>query len=483
MYPSFAQELEKIAKTISTLLPHQQRVVDRLKDPSLTGLVVAHGLGRGKTLSSIAAQEELGVDSDIVVPAALQANYLKEVGKHTKGTKLRRNLVSQQRVARGTQDLNNPLLIVDEAHKARETGSKLKGELKRNRSKKRMLLTASPYYNHPADLSALVNIAANNRVFPETRGEFNKEYIQKRRIKPGIIGQLRGVRAGIQETINPRAIPRLKRLYDKYVDYEPGSSDEFPDVQEETVEVEMTPRQLRLYDALLNKAPAWVRYKVRNNLPANKQEISMLNAFLSAARQVSNTTESYDKKNAPDSPKLDLAVNRLEQLLNENPRSKGVVYSNFLDSGLTPYARKLDERGINYGLFTGSQKPAERDQMIKDYNDNKLRALLLSSAGSEGLDLKGTRLMQVLDPHWNNEKLKQVKGRGIRFRSHAHLPEEERNVKIENYLAIRPKSGILEKLRVKNPGKAADNYLRSMAEDKEKLVDQFKAVLKSRNHF
>jgi superfamily II DNA/RNA helicase len=114
---------------------------------------------------------------------------------------------------------------------------------------------------------------------------------------------------------------------------------------------------------------------------------------------------------------------------------------------------------------------------VRDYNEDKLKALLVSSAGGEGLDLKGTRLVQMLDPHWNNEKLRQVEGRAIRYKSHDHLPEEERNVTINNYLATRPRKGILESLHISDPGLGADQYLTRRSGEKDKLIDQFKGLL------
>ncbi len=120
---------------------------------------------------------------------------------------------------------------------------------------------------------------------------------------------------------------------------------------------------------------------------------------------------------------------------------------------------------------------AKRDELIRQYNDNKIRALLVSSAGGEGLDLKGTRMIQVLDPHWNDEKIKQVEGRGIRYKSHAHLPEDQRNVLVQRYVATRPRMGVLEKLRLKDPGGAVDAYLMQRAAEKEALIDQFRGLL------
>lgn len=54
---AFLDELEKLAAVSTPLLPHQQRAVDRLQREDQPGLVAIHGLGSGKTLTSIAAQE------------------------------------------------------------------------------------------------------------------------------------------------------------------------------------------------------------------------------------------------------------------------------------------------------------------------------------------------------------------------------------------------------------------------------------------
>lgn len=116
--------------------------------------------------------------------------------------------------------------------------------------------------------------------------------------------------------------------------------------------------------------------------------------------------------------------------------------------------------------------------MVRDYNDDKLKALLLSSAGGEGLDLKGTRLIQLLEPHWNQEKLKQVIGRGIRYKSHAALPEDERNVRVQRYLATRAPSGLLERVGLKKPGYGVDQYLDEMGARKERLNQQVREMLR-----
>jgi hypothetical protein len=48
--------------------------------------------------------------------------------------------------------------------------------------------------------------------------------------------------------------------------------------------------------------------------------------------------------------------------------------------------------------------------------------------------------VQVAEPHWNDAKIDQVIGRAIRYKSHAHLPENQRRVRVMRYYSTLPKS-------------------------------------------
>lgn len=475
--PGFSDELEKVAVIKTELQPHQQRVVDRIQKPDQPGLVVAHGLGSGKTLTSIAAQEALNMPADVVVPASLQGNYKKEIKKHVTGKTPKRLVQSMQNLAVKNKPPQSKMMIVDEAHRARETGTKTHQVLARNAAEKRLLLTGSPFYNHPADIAPLINMAAGDRILPSNPQEFEKRYVKMTKVGPGLMGRLRGVRSGVVPNLNDRREGELREHFGKWVDYHPSSQENFPEVRRENVEVPMTPEQMGVYETVMNRAPAWVAYKIRKGLPPNKAEAQQLNAFLTGVRQISNSTAPFQTDEEPHDPKIQKAFENLQRQLGENPRAKAVVYSNYLQAGLDPYKRRLQEAKIPYGEFTGQMGKEERDELVRQYNANKLRALLISSAGGEGLDLKGTRLMQILDPHWNDEKIKQVEGRGIRYRSHDDLPPEERNVLVQRYLATRPRTGLMEKARIRKPGGSVDQYLAARAAEKERLIQQFRELL------
>jgi SNF2 family DNA or RNA helicase len=456
------------------LKDYQQRTVRRISSPAQSGLVVAHGTGTGKTRQAIESYRSLGLPTTAVVPAALKANYIKELQKWTGGVPDNVNILSQQAVARnglGKFDPKNGLLVVDEGHRAREGSGKLIQALQQSQAKKRLLLTATPIFNHPKDIASLVNLAAGKPLLPQDQTEFENKFIRQRKVNPNIFQRVfMGVKPGLRpELTNQKELGKILR---KYVDYYGGSTEGFPSVKEEVVNVPMGAGQTDIYNSIMGRAPAWVRWKVKMGLPPGRGELASLRAFLGGARQVSNTSQGFVKDDRQaESAKLQKAFQYLRGQLNQNPNYKGVVYSNYLNSGLDPYKKMLKDYGVPYGEFSGALPAQARNQMVKDYNANKLRALLISSAGAEGLDLKGTRLVQILEPHFNEEKEKQIIGRASRYLSHAGLPPEEQNVLVQRYLA-QPRAGLFNRLFGRDTVLGTDEYIREMAKQKSLLNNE-----------
>ena len=166
-----------------------------------------------------------------------------------------------------------------------------------------------------------------------------------------------------------------------------------------------------------------------------------------------------------------------QQVLKKNPNHKGIVYSNYLASGIDPVAAEFKKRNIPYEKFTGELNDVKKREVVDKYNHNQTKALLLSGAGSEGLDLKGTRSIQVMEPHWHINRTEQLIGRGIRYGSHSALPENERNVRVIKYHSIYPESKVA-KFFHRKPYTSADQYLEHLGGDKQKLLNQFLDVFK-----
>jgi len=461
---------------------YQQRVVDALLDPSKKGVIAMHGTGTGKSRTSAEARKALqGMPATFVVPAALQANILKELDKWDVDPSSYK-VVSQQAVARkglGDYDPKGGLLVIDESQKAKNVGSALTSELKKSQASKRLLLSATPWANSPEELAAQVNLAAGKDLLPTGQTAFRNQFLTKKVRRPTFKEMLKGVPP--VEVTAFKNQGKLRPILQKYVDYyqNPDDTPDFPRLREEEIPVEMGSRQSDIYKTIMDQSPAWVQRKVQKNLPPSKRELEKLRAFLGGARQVSNTTQPFTNPGDPvEAPKVEKAVEELKKMLVDNPRGKAVVYSNYIDSGLKPYKTLLDEAGIPYGEFTGEINEKVRDELVKQYNEDKLKALLISSAGAEGLDLKGTRLIQLLEPHFNISKEKQIIGRGRRYKSHAHLPEDERDVLVQRFFS-RPQAGIIGKLSGKS-GRGTDEYIRNLAREKADIGAELEKLIRER---
>jgi hypothetical protein len=188
-----------------------------------------------------------------------------------------------------------------------------------------------------------------------------------------------------------------------------------------------------------------------------------------------------------------------------------LVYSQYIDSGLIPVALALEELGFTrygqdvkplcknrptevvdvrtmkpptdkknfiparYSIITGDPRLSpNNDFEVKgstgeDNKDgNKVKVVLISKAGSEGIDLKFIRQVHILEPWYNMNRIEQIIGRAVRNFSHKDLPFEQRNVEIFMYGTILDK----------NIEEAADLYVYRVAEYKAVQIGKVTRLLK-----
>jgi SNF2 family DNA or RNA helicase len=457
-----AEVLAKIAAI--EYQPHQVAAADALHGQH--GVVVYHGLGAGKTLSSILAADRYG-GANVVVPAALQENYKKELRKAK--PKNHFNIQSYEGFAKHPpRDVGEKMLVVDEAHRLRNPGVMSDAITSAAaRAKKVMLLTGTPVQNKPHELASLVNIAAGKKVLP-TGKDFDERYLGAKTEYPGLINSLLHYDPKISPAIANRG-ELEKAVRGRVSFYEPGAAAKrqagYPTVTHHEIPVVMSPRQAHFHEMLYAKLNPSLRHHIEHSLPADKKDIMEMDSFLSAGRQISNTTEAFDKNFTPEHASK---INEIARRISRGGQS--IAYSNYIASGIKPLSRRLAELGVPHRAFTGEETPTERKAAVNDYNSGKIKAILLSSAGGEGLDLKGTRAVHITDPHWHIEKINQVVGRGARFGSHSHLPERDRNVTVYHYISKMPTPWFGKSK------KTADEYLSEMSNNKKTVNDMFLGV-------
>lgn len=456
------------------LKPHQERVHRRLE--KAPGVLVYHGLGSGKTITSITAGAHLGLNSEVAVPASLRNNYRKEIDKVQPRSGF--NVNSYEGFSKHP-DASGKLLIADEGQRLRDPASHRSVALQAasHLANKRLILSGTPIQNSPEELAPIMNTVAGKHILPV--GEtFKQRFVQEKEVDPGFFAKLRGVKPGVEHAIKNEN--ELAKTVRGLVDYHPSSKDGFPAKHVSHVDVEMDPRQKKVYETVTGRIPKSIFHKMERNLPPSKAESKQLNSFFTAARIVSNTPAPYQhgmshEEGFARSPKLQRVFGDIHSSIKANPNHKSLVYSNYLEGGVMPLATALHKSGIPYGMFTGGMSDKARKQIVDDYNSGKSKVLLISGAGAEGLDLKGTRMVHVMEPHWNEARINQVIGRAIRYGSHSHLPEDQRHVHVRTYHSVLPEKGIFKKKRPTS----ADQYLKNLAARKQSLIDQFHKVLQT----
>jgi len=128
-----------------------------------------------------------------------------------------------------------------------------------------------------------------------------------------------------------------------------------------------------------------------------------------------------------------------------------------------------------YIMITGNKLLSpnnNKDINVITSSNNKdgsiIKVILISRAGSEGIDLKNIRQVHILDPWYNMNRNEQIIGRAIRNYSHIQLPFIKRNVEVFLYATI-----------LKNTeDEAADLYTYRMAESKAIKIGMVSRVLK-----
>lgn len=435
--------------------------VERYRKSS-RGLLVVQPTGSGKTRLALKATRE-DPKNTVVGTASLTKNFTNEELKVFK-KETPRKVTTYSSVARGKELAGGDNLILDESHYIRNPHTSTAKNLSTERAKykKALLLTATPIVNEPFDLASQVNLVAGNNIMPNVKKDFYQRYYRDKKVKPSLWGRMLGVKPGAVRELKTRS--GVKQDIGHLVNI--ASKEDFakymPKTKHETVKVPMAPEQHRMYKYVEGKLPFHVRYKIKKGLPPSKAESRRLNSYMSGLRQTSNTTAGFVGEGVkPVSTKMTKIVEDIQKELDR--KGKVITYSNFLGSGTSRIKARLDAKGINYSEIHGSLNKKERTKQVKKYTDpNKTNVFVFSGAGSEGINLPKTTMVQITEPHWNNARVYQAASRGIR-----RGDDPNRTITVKHYLSTIPKSR-LNRLGFGKPKKSSDQYLYELSKQKKK---------------
>ena len=457
-----------------TLQPHQKKVKKKIEKENKQ--LLYHGLGSGKTLSALASRTG---KTTVVTPASLRTN-IDDTLKKFKLPKTGIKVYSYEGASKAKP--KGDTLIVDEAHRL-GTSRSIRSQAIRDIApgyKRVILLTGSPVKNKPHEIAPLADVLGiGHDKIPLDEKSFNKKYIKKTPDVIGIFDRIMGRKPGYILSIKNK--DALKKAFSGKVDYFQPSQKDYPSTLSKTHKIQMSKDQEEKYDTMVHRADQNVIYKINTDRPMTAEEKTLANSFLSSARMLSNTGAPFGgEKSTPKTKAI------IKNVLKDKTH-KNVVYSSFLDGGINIISEGLRKGKVKHNLFHGGMSDKQKKTAVDEYNSGKVKTLLISGAGAEGIDLKGTRGMHIMEPHWNEARIDQVIGRGVRFKSHAHLPKKDQNVTVHRYLSTlssqnkeKDKRGWFKKLFNIAPPKGrigADQYMTNMAADKQKLNDEFLRIL------
>lgn len=124
--------------------------------------------------------------------------------------------------------------------------------------------------------------------------------------------------------------------------------------------------------------------------------------------------------------------------------------------------------GFRYIEYHGAINREIREQNKKIFNNKEnvfgrvVKIIMLSPAGAEGITLRNTRQVHILEPFWNEARIEQIMGRAVRLCVHKDLSMNERHVDIFRYKMIR---------KSKKP--TADEKMESISRKKNNLLNSF----------
>lgn len=131
-------------------------------------------------------------------------------------------------------------------------------------------------------------------------------------------------------------------------------------------------------------------------------------------------------------------LNDIDNIMN-NKKTKGGKQKKKVDK--IADSSKSHTGKLKYAILLAEDTLEVRREIIDTFNSVEnahgelIDIILISKSSAQGTDFKRIREIHIGEPYWNMGLILQIKFRGIRYLSHADLPENERNVQSYLYLA------------------------------------------------
>ena len=387
------------------------------------GACLADDMGLGKTLQTLALllHRANGGPAMVVAPTSVASNWISEAQRFAPSLNVyayggaidaRSELLAGlqpgdvivctygllQRDLAALSTVNWHTLIIDEAQAIKNAGTARTRAVKSLNSDFRLATTGTPIENNLMDLHSIFSFL--NPGFLGSASQFHSRFVL-----PIERDQDSDCRERLRALIQPFILRRHKSQV----------LADLPERTELTLNVELSPQEATLYEALRRRAVDTLSQSQRSTTQTKKkgeQHLQVLAELTKLRLACCHPALVQDTWNA-SSAKLDMFAQTIQELLASE--HKVLVFSQFVKH-LKILAAQLDEQDVAYQYLDGQTPAKTRATRIEAFQAGVGDVFLISlKAGGTGLNLTAADYVIHMDPWWNPAVEDQASDRAHRI--------------------------------------------------------------------
>jgi hypothetical protein len=280
-------------------------------------------------------------------------------------------------------------VVLDEAQAVKNPANETAQQLRRIRARTRIALTGTPIENGLGDLWAILDFTNPGLVGP----------------RPAFIAQLSGDGEAALRALNGVLVFRRTKS-------EPVVAKELPDRIDELDHCTMTPEQIGLYQAVLDRL-----VDGSTGADGNAKKGAIL-AAITALKQICNHPAAYQDDTGPLAGRSGKLA-RLEEIVDSvfAAGERILVFTHFAEWGKKMADHLTERTGIPIACYHGGLARGPRDRLVAEFQQGTgPGALVLSlKAGGTGLNLTAASHVVLYDRWWNPAVEDQARDRAWRI--------------------------------------------------------------------
>ena len=445
------------------------------------GSILADDMGLGKTLQVLTAidyfKEQIGFEKEkvlIVMPSSLLDNWYREIKKFTPDLKAIIYHGPQRKFPKREYDIVLTsygilrsdekkikkhkwfLMIIDEAQNIKNPLAKQTKAVKSIKAKHKIALSGTPVENRLSEYWSIFDFT--NKHYLSTAKQFTKNFI-----KP------------IEKERNTETLETFKKITSPFIlrrlKTDKSIINDLPDKIVNDVYCNLTPKQAALYEETLNS----LMKRIENEEAINRR--GLVFKLINGLKQICNHPAQFKKSKNPkisESNKLELLINILDNIIASN--EKVLIFTQYVQMG--EIIQDAVEKHFNTEalFFNGSLTRKKKDEIVKEFQNNPQKKILIISlkAGGTGLNLTAAQNVIHYDLWWNPAVENQATDRAYRI-------GQKENVMVYRFIT----SGTFEE-KINQMIKDKEQLAKMTVSSEEKFItemsnDELKDILELRN--